>query len=144
MKLYLDMCALKRPFDDQSNGRVAIETQAVMQILGWFDADKCVIVNSEALVVENSFNTKLTRRARVATMLQMFGKPLGITARTMHRAASLRILGFGDMDALHIACAEHADADMLVTCDDGLVARARNRIELSVINPVDLVREHSL
>ena len=26
MKVYLDMCALKRPFDDQRQGRILIET----------------------------------------------------------------------------------------------------------------------
>jgi len=33
VRIYLDMCALKRPFDDQSNGRIALETTAVLSIL---------------------------------------------------------------------------------------------------------------
>ena len=33
MKIYLDMCALKRPFDDQRQGRIMIETAAVTRIL---------------------------------------------------------------------------------------------------------------
>lgn len=33
MKVYLDMCALKRPFDDQTQGRILIETMAVTRML---------------------------------------------------------------------------------------------------------------
>ena len=30
VRVYLDMCALKRPFDDQSDSRVWIESQAII------------------------------------------------------------------------------------------------------------------
>jgi len=32
MRLYLDMCVWKRPFDDQSDDRNWIESQAIMRI----------------------------------------------------------------------------------------------------------------
>jgi hypothetical protein len=33
MKVYLDNCALNRPFDDQSQERIRIETEAVVLVL---------------------------------------------------------------------------------------------------------------
>jgi hypothetical protein len=33
MRLYLDICCLKRPFDDQAQPRVRIETEAVLGLL---------------------------------------------------------------------------------------------------------------
>ena len=144
MKLYLDMCVLKRPFDDQSDSRIAVETQAVIMLMGWFDAGICAIANSEALILENAHNRNLTRRERVAEMLHMFGKPESISSKTISRSIALRTRGFHDMDALHIACAEHAGADVFVTCDDALIACAAKwqaRLDMPVKNPIDLMRE---
>ena len=33
MRIYLDMCCLKRPFDDQSQPRIRLETEAVLSLL---------------------------------------------------------------------------------------------------------------
>lgn len=33
MKIYLDMCCLSRPCDDQSQPRIRVETEAVLAIL---------------------------------------------------------------------------------------------------------------
>lgn len=41
------------------------------------------------------------------------------------RAAKLQDLGFSRFDALHLACAEHAEVDVFLTTDDGLLSRAR-------------------
>jgi hypothetical protein len=42
MKIYLDVCCLKRPFDDASEPRVAIEAAAVtvipISVCGWMPA----------------------------------------------------------------------------------------------------------
>jgi predicted nucleic acid-binding protein len=41
------------------------------------------------------------------------------------RAAALVALGFGPLDALHLAFAERAGARWFVTCDDKLLTRAQ-------------------
>lgn len=33
MKIYLDCCSLRRPFDDKSQPRIAVEAEAVLVIL---------------------------------------------------------------------------------------------------------------
>lgn len=33
MKIYLDTCSLQRPFDDRSQMRIALEAQAILEIL---------------------------------------------------------------------------------------------------------------
>lgn len=141
------MCALKRPFDDQSNSRIAVETLAVLQLLAWFDAGNCEIVNSDMLVLENARNPNPVRRGRVAEILLMFGRPTPCTIRVFRRASVLHTLGFDHVDALHIAAAETAGADVFVTCDDGILARARRlrpRLKVHAKNPIDLIRETPL
>jgi predicted nucleic acid-binding protein len=52
--------------------------------------------------------------------------------------------GFRGFDALHIACAEAAGADIFVTCDDRLVATARrlgSRIRVRVGELTAVARE---
>lgn len=38
MKLYMDICALKRPFDDPVSPRIAEETRAVLAIIARIEA----------------------------------------------------------------------------------------------------------
>jgi hypothetical protein len=51
MRLYMDVCCLNRPFDDQSQDRIRIESEAILAIL-----NKCLndwaLVGSEAIDYE--------------------------------------------------------------------------------------------
>lgn len=45
-------------------------------------------------------------------------------------------------DAIHLACAVYAKADLLITCDDRFLKQAqRLNLPIKVVNPVDFVRE---
>ena len=139
------MCALKRPFDDQSDNRIWIETEAVIRILELCHLQEIGIVNSAALVIENNQNPKPIRRSRVAAVIAAFGEPVPLTARILNRAENVRALGFKDMDALHIAFAEFTRSDYLVTCDDRLCAksaRVAERIAARVTDPLQFLKEY--
>ncbi|MGH9421384.1 MAG: hypothetical protein ACRD3J_15505 [Thermoanaerobaculia bacterium] len=60
------------------------------------------------------------------------------------RARQLEGLGFGSLDALHLAFAEHAEAEWFVTTDDRLLKRAwslRDRFRFEVMRPDDFLLE---
>lgn len=60
------------------------------------------------------------------------------------RARQLEALGFHGMDALHLACAESGDADVFLTTDDRLLARAVRlaaQLRIRVVNPVSWIEE---
>jgi predicted nucleic acid-binding protein len=60
------------------------------------------------------------------------------------RALQLEALGFGAVDALHLACAESTKADVLLTTDDGLLrlaARFAGQLRVRVANPVTWLSE---
>ena len=45
-------------------------------------------------------------------------------------------------DAIHLACAVYAKADLLITCDDRFLKQAqRLNLQIKIVNPVDYVRE---
>jgi len=60
-------------------------------------------------------------------------------SRERERGKALETLGFGAFDALHIACAESAGADVFLTTDDSLRLRASreaSKLAVRIENPV--------
>ncbi len=144
--VYLDMCSLKRPFDDQSQGRVAIETEAVLRILDKVRKGTLRMCGSEILTYENAGNPDPVRRERVHKILAAVtpGAP-PVSARMRRRANTLAAQGIGGLDALHIAAAESQGADFFVTCDDPLIKKAAKiRPGITVVNPVSFMWEVGL
>lgn len=59
--------------------------------------------------------------------------------KTADRAKNLEAAGYGAFDALHLACSEAAQVDVLLTTDDGFVRKASRRDgnpRVPVRNPV--------
>ena len=69
MRVYLDMCCLKRPFDDQSQPRIHLESEAVLALLSAGSA-KAEFVRGAALDLENDQNPLAQRAAKVRLWLE--------------------------------------------------------------------------
>jgi predicted nucleic acid-binding protein len=144
VKLYLDLCCLNRPFDDQSQARVALESQAVVLILEKVDRGKHALCNSAALVVENSLCPKIQERLAIEALLDHADIWIGYDKLIEARAVELRKLGFKEFDAYHTATAERGGCDRLVTCDDRFLKAARRnagKIRVKATDPIRLVPE---
>lgn len=137
--IYLDVCCLNRPFDDQRQPRVRIETEAVWALVHAAVVGELAWVSSEVVTLEISRTADPERRRRVASLAAMAGSVISVEPGDRERARSLAAEGFGAFDALHIACAERAGVDVLLTTDDRLVKRAARQgaaIRVRVANPV--------
>lgn len=44
MKVYLDVCCLNRPFDDQTQDRIRIESESILTILSYCLSEKWQMV----------------------------------------------------------------------------------------------------
>ena len=124
MVLYLDTCCLKRPFDDQVQPRIRIETEAVLGLLAE-DASRVTFVRSVAHDLENDQNPLVWRAERVRAWLTERPLAENETDALRVRTAELMADGLRGFDALHLACAEAADVDIFVTCDDRLLAAVK-------------------
>lgn len=143
LKICLDMCCLNRPFDDQSQARIHLESEAVLWILRQVEAGVYGLIGSEILELENSRNPNLHRQNRVAEILQLASGRIKLTASLRRRAGLLVSLGFKPMDALHLVSAEQAEADAFTSCDDKLLraaVRNRNTLQVRVVDPIHFVR----
>ena len=138
--VYLDVCCFKRPFDDATVERVRREAQAVAAILDAAQAGTLRIVRSPAHDFENERNPREDRRLATRLWLDAATAPVSSSAAeaAAARARELAALGFGPLDALHLAFAEHAAARWFVTTDDRLLKRAatqREVLRVEVLTP---------
>jgi hypothetical protein len=143
MRVYLDMCCLKRPFDNQAQARVHLESEAVLALLA-APADKVEFLRGAALDLENDQNPLLNRAAKVRRWLEQWPLLDLPGASLQRRTAELIELGFKNFDAFHLTCAELGRAEAFCTCDDRLLATALRHaalLKVRVMNPIDLVRE---
>ena len=146
MRVYLDVSCLNRPFDDQRQTRVRLESEAVTLILDRIDAGVWRLLSSEIVRIEVAAMTDRERRRRVQAFFADPDDTITLTEEVSRRAAGLMQKGFKAADALHVASAEHLSADVLLTCDDRLIRLGRrNRKELGVaiLDPVAWLREVS-
>jgi hypothetical protein len=132
MVIYLDMCCLKRPFDDQSQPRIRLETEAVLALLA-IESDAVQFVRSPALMLENATNPIRERGARVEQWLTQKSLWQPDAQPLVARTATLMALGFKNFDALHVASAEQSKADVLATVDDRLLAAAKRNATTIVV-----------
>ena len=138
MRLYLDTGVYNRPFDEQTQPRIWLETLAFSVIMQLVEAGEVELVSSSVLEYENSQNPFVTRRRwveRCVGLAKVFQK---VDETIRERAGQLEAEGIEALDALHVASAEAADSEYLLTCDDRLVRRYDG--EMKVLNPVDFVR----
>ena len=144
MKIYLDVSCLNRPFDDQNQARIRIETTAVTVVFERIDAGPWQQVSSEMAVIEIDAITDTDRHTRVRMLLPQSESIMKLTDATFQRAAELEGLGFKPADAVHVAAAERAKADVLLSCDDRFCRPAKRRrrdLQVNVANPVDWLKE---
>jgi len=137
-KVYLDVCCLNRPFDDQSQGRVKLETTAVKAIIERIRAGLYAGIGSEAVRLETNRISDPERKTYVQAQERLFTQIIVIRPELTQRGVLLQAMGFGTLDALHIACAESAEADVLLTTDDRmlrLAARVSQKLFVKVANP---------
>ena len=140
MKIYLDTCALLRLTDDQRQPRIYREAQAVENVLDAVERGELLWTASSALSLELSKGRDTVRRDATLDLLTRATVHLVTAPGDFHRAHRLHHAGYGNFDALHLALAERAEADVLLTTDDQFISLAQRGAGsplVLVVNPVD-------
>jgi predicted nucleic acid-binding protein len=138
LTFYLDLCCLNRPFDEQHQPRVRLEAEAVLGLIHLAILGELRWVTSDALELESSRNSDADRRAEVDMLMGTATSRVNVGPQETQRSRELQALGFKAFDALHIACAERASVDALLTTDERLWRRAQReagKLAVRVENP---------
>jgi predicted nucleic acid-binding protein len=136
-KIYLDVCALCRPYDDQSYMRINLETIAVQLIFSAIEQNIYDLVYSPVHLKEISAISDQVERFELYHLLQETGKFIKIDKmQARKRAEKLVSLGLGIADAAHLVFSEAVDA-AFITCDDKLCKKC-STLDLAIWagNPV--------
>jgi predicted nucleic acid-binding protein len=142
MRIYMDVCCLNRPFDDQSQDRIRIESEAVLAIL-----NRCLydwaLIGSEAIDYEISKIPDDERKTGVKILAAISRNKVNVDENILRMASELENIGLKALDALHLACAEKS-AEIMLTTDDEIVKKVMvndSLIKVRVENPVRWLME---
>ena len=138
-KIYLDVCCLNRPFDDQTQARIRLEAEAVLIILAQCEAGRWEWISSEVVDIEIERTPDLERRQRVQILASHAQRTIAVGQSEVKRAQQLESLDIATYDALHLACAESGEVEVFLTTDDELLRRSaalKEQLRVRVENPL--------
>lgn len=142
MKIYLDACSLQRPFDDKTQVRILLESDAVLGILNYFEMNKIELINSDVLKYEIGRIPNNLRRLNSFNILNAADMYVKLNGTIEKNARIFLEKGILPLDALHLASAEYGKADYFCTCDDKLIVRAKKlNLKLKIVTPIELIGE---
>ena len=141
MRVYLDNCCYNRPFDEQGQLRVRLETEAKLEIQSQMRMGLLEYVWSDMLtgeVMDSPFDEQ-----REQILPWRFGAPenVHVTEEVEDRAEEFMRLGLKSSDAIHLACAVVSECDWFFTVDRGILKKVDRIGEMRVANPIDFVKE---
>jgi predicted nucleic acid-binding protein len=145
--IYLDVCALGRPYDNQNYPRIQIEKAAVDVIVTFIKNGIYDLYYSPVHGIEIAENPDVITRTEINELFQEYGKNIASVIKDKivgARAIELFSCGFGPSDAFHVAYAQEIGASF-VTCDD-LLLRKCTQAGLNIWSgsPVDFCRKEGL
>ncbi|MCI9340084.1 MAG: type II toxin-antitoxin system VapC family toxin [Dorea sp.] len=140
MKIYLDNCCYNRPFDDQSQIRIHLETQAKLYIQDKIKEGIYHLVWSYILDYENGKNPYEEKRLAISPWRAIASSFIAEeTEEILTFAESLVLRGIKTYDALHISCAVAAQCDYFLTTDKKLLNTLIS--EIKIVSPIVFVDE---
>ena len=121
LRLYLDNCCFNRPFDDQSQLIVRLETEAKLFIQEEIRKGIFELVWSYVLDEENEFNPFPNKKEQIGFWKSLAVLDIDASNEVVQLAKQNAHRGLKSMDALHVACAIAASPDYFITTDSRII-----------------------
>ncbi len=144
MKIYLDNCCFNRPFDDQSQIRILLESEAKLNIQENIRSGTYKLIWSYLLDYENSKNPFRERREQIVNWQAYADEDIEEDEEVIKLAVTIMQHGIKKLDSLHIACAIKANADYFLTTDDGILKKTALIQNIRVTDPIGFIKEVSI
>ena len=139
MRIYLDICTFNRPFDDQNQLKIKLETEAKLFIQQGIIMGNYELVWSYILEFENQLNKFDDRRNTIYDWKSIAKIHCTENEKIIKYAENLKKLNVRTKDALHIACSVYANSDYLITTDKQLFNLKLD--DIKIINPLNFLNE---
>ena len=143
MIIYLDNCCYNRPFDDQTQERIHLESETILTILKMAQMKKVIIVGSEILELEINRMLDEHKKRKVLDLYKVADMRILYTDKIKKRSEEIiSVSKIRTFDSLHIASAEEANADVLLTTDDKFEKMSEKLdLKIRVLNPLKFAWE---
>ncbi|HOW50759.1 MAG TPA: PIN domain-containing protein [bacterium] len=141
--IYLDVCSLCRPFDDQSHERIRLEAEAVVAILARCEKGTYKFLLSDAVIYEIANMPDPIKRMKVEQILALADDIISVDEKVAALAGKLEKQGIHGMDALHLASADRR-CDVFITTDQAILKKSgelSSILSLTIMNPMNFVAE---
>jgi len=135
MRLYLDLCCFNRPYDDQTQDRIRLETAAKLMLQVRIREGECELLWSSILDYENANNPFAEHRFAIQQWRTLAVRIIRADSAILAHARELVKDGLSQYDALHVASAIAGGAAVFVSTDDRLLKRIRKRADIRTLLP---------
>lgn len=144
VRIYLDVCCLCRPFDDQTQESICKETEALFLIWNRQEQGLVKWITSDVVVAEINATPDIGLRTALLKLITRADEMVKVSDEVIRHAKGFRGKGISDFDALHLALARKSHCDILLTTDYDLLKKA-NKLDpplaLTVMSPVYFVEK---
>jgi len=140
LTVYLDNCCYYRLFDDDTQPKIRAEAAKIRDIIRHRLDGKYIIIGSGFVVEEMGKTRDAALRIAVEALYnRTIAGSVETSAQYIERALYLERYGLGAMDAQHLATAEGAGADFLLTVDKDFIriCTEKKLTTVKVINPLN-------
>ena len=140
LRIYLDNCCYNRPYDDQTQLKISLETQAKLYIQDCIKENKFQLAASYVLIFENAKNPYQGKKESILKFLEentdifideSYKNEVG------NLAEKIMATGIKTADAHHIAAAILAKCDFLITTDKRMLKFVSEKIK--IVSPIDFI-----
>ncbi len=98
--IYLDVCCLNRPFDDQLQDRIHMEAEAIMLVLKRCDDGQWQWIGSSVVNYEISKTTDFHLKDKLKALAAFANQVIKLNKSIVSRAREIMEMGFNKYDAL--------------------------------------------
>ena len=139
LRLYLDNCTFNRPFDDQNQLKIKLETEAKLFIQQGILTGGYELVWSYILEYENNQNIFDDKRNAIHEWKNIAKIYCVENDKIIEYAEKLKQKNIRTKDALHIACGVYSNSDYFITTDKQLFNLRLN--DIKIVNPLTFLNE---
>ena len=139
LKIYLDNCCFNRPYDNQKDIKIKIETEAKLIIQEKIKKKELDFAWSYILEYENNNNPFEERKSESKLWKDLAQSTIIENKKILELMNETVKKGLQPLDSLHIACAIELGCDYFVTVDRGIIKKTVLIKQIKIINPIDLI-----
>jgi len=144
VRVYLDNCCYNRPFDDQNQLKIYLETMAKLRVQALMRDGTIEYVWSKVLDYELGQSPYIDQINEIFPWSEWASEYIDMDYSIMQRGADIMQHKVKRMDALHLASALAGGCNRFLTTDMGILRRVDVLDGMLILNPVDFVMEEAL